>query len=82
MPKIPGLRHLDAVKAFEKLGYRVARQSGHIIRSNGKVRLVIPRNNPVNAITMGGIAKVAGLTPDNFGSCCEAMNRLPALTVG
>ncbi len=66
MPKIPGIRHRDAVRAFEKLGYRIARESGHIIMSNGKVRLVIPRNNPVNAITMGGIAKAAGLTPDEF----------------
>jgi hypothetical protein len=34
--------------------------------SNGKVRLVIPRHNPINAITMGGIAKTAGLTPEQF----------------
>jgi len=34
--------------------------------SNGKTRLVIPRHNPINAITMGGIAKVAGVTPDEF----------------
>ena len=34
--------------------------------SNGKTRLVIPRHNPINAITMGGIAKTAGLTPDDF----------------
>jgi len=44
----------------------VARQSGHIIMTNGKVRLVIPRNNPINAITMGSIAKDAGLSPEQF----------------
>jgi hypothetical protein len=27
---------------------------------------VIPRHNPINAITMGGIAKSAGLTPEQF----------------
>jgi hypothetical protein len=27
---------------------------------------VIPRHNPINAITMGGIAKTAGLTPEQF----------------
>jgi hypothetical protein len=34
--------------------------------SNGKQRLVIPRHNPINAITMGSIAKSAGLAPDDF----------------
>ena len=51
---------------FEKLGYRIARQSGHIIMTNGKARLVIPRHQTINAITMGGIAKAAGLTPEEF----------------
>lgn len=66
MPRIPGIRHRDAVRVFEKLGYYVARENGHIIMSNGKVRLVIPRNDPIDGITMGGIAKVAGLTPEQF----------------
>lgn len=66
MPKIPGISQRDAVRVFEKLGYRVARQSGHIVMTNGKTRLIIPRHNPINAITMGGIAKAAGLTPDAF----------------
>ena len=34
--------------------------------SNGQVRLIIPRGNPIHSITMGGIAKVAGLTPEQF----------------
>jgi predicted RNA binding protein YcfA (HicA-like mRNA interferase family) len=66
VPKIPGIRQQDAVRVFEKVGFRVARQSGHIIMTNGKTRLVIPRHNPIDAITMGGIAKSAGLTPQQF----------------
>jgi predicted RNA binding protein YcfA (HicA-like mRNA interferase family) len=66
MPKIPGVRHQDAVRVFEKLGYRIIRQSGHIVMSNGEIRLVIPRGNPIDAFTMGGIARDAGLTPDEF----------------
>ena len=66
MPKLPGISQRDAVRVFEKLGYRIARQSGHIVMSNGKRRLLIPRHNPINAMTMGGIAKDAGLTPDQF----------------
>jgi len=34
--------------------------------SNGKIRLIIPRHNPINSITMGSIAKAAGLSPDQF----------------
>jgi len=66
VPKIPGIRQQDAVRVFERLGFRVARQSGHIIMTDGKTRLVIPRHNPIDAITMGGIAKAAGLTPQQF----------------
>ena len=51
---------------FSKLGYRIVRQSGHIVMSNGKTRLTVPRHTPINAITMGAIAKDAGLTPDAF----------------
>ena len=54
------------MKVFQKLGYRIARQSGHVIMSNGKVRLTIPRHSPINSITMGAIAKDAGLTPEQF----------------
>ena len=36
--------------------------------SNGKTRLIIPRHNPINAITMGAIARDAGLTPDQFSA--------------
>jgi len=34
--------------------------------SNGQTRLIIPRHSPINAITMGSIARDAGLTPDQF----------------
>jgi predicted RNA binding protein YcfA (HicA-like mRNA interferase family) len=66
MPRIPGVGQNDAVKALKKLGYRIARQSGHVIMSNGKVRLSIPRHSPINAMTMGAIARDAGLTPEQF----------------
>jgi predicted RNA binding protein YcfA (HicA-like mRNA interferase family) len=66
MPKLPGISQKDAVRVFTKLGYRVARESGHIVLSDGKTRLIIPRHNPINAITMGHIAKTAGLTPEQF----------------
>jgi predicted RNA binding protein YcfA (HicA-like mRNA interferase family) len=66
MPKIPGIRHQDAVRLFQKMGYHILRQSGHIVMSNGETRLVIPRSNPIDPYTMGSIARDAGLTPDEF----------------
>jgi predicted RNA binding protein YcfA (HicA-like mRNA interferase family) len=66
MPKLPGVRHQDAVRVLEKLGFRIIRQSGHIVMSNGATRLTIPRANPVDPYTMGAIARDAGLTPDDF----------------
>ncbi len=48
MPKIPGVNHLDAVKALEKAGFRILRQGKHIVMSD-RVRIVtIPRNNPAS----------------------------------
>ena len=66
MPKIQGVNHRRAVRALEKAGFYVAREGKHIIMTDGDRILVIPRNDPVNALTMGGVAKDAGLTVDEF----------------
>lgn len=66
MPKLPGISQKDAVRVLEKLGFSIKRQSGHIVMSNNKARVTIPRHNPINAITMGSIAKDAGLSPEEF----------------
>ena len=66
MPKIPGVNHLDAVRALQKAGFRILRQGKHIVMTDGVRILTIPRHNPVNAFTMGGIARDAGLTVEQF----------------
>jgi predicted RNA binding protein YcfA (HicA-like mRNA interferase family) len=66
VPKLPGVNHLDAVKALEKAGFRVVRQGKHVVMSDGVRILTIPRHNPVNAFTMGGIVRDAGLTAEEF----------------
>jgi predicted RNA binding protein YcfA (HicA-like mRNA interferase family) len=66
VPKIPGVNHLDAVRALEKIGFRIVRQGKHVVMSDGIRILTIPRHNPVNAFTMGGIARDAGLTVEEF----------------
>ncbi len=66
MPRIPGVNHLDTVRALEKAGYQVIRQGKHIVMSDGTRQITIPRHNPIKAFTMGGIARDAGLTPEEF----------------
>jgi predicted RNA binding protein YcfA (HicA-like mRNA interferase family) len=60
MPKIPGINHLQAIRALERAGLRIIRQGRkHVVMTNGERFLTIPRNNPINSYTMGGIVKDA-----------------------
>jgi predicted RNA binding protein YcfA (HicA-like mRNA interferase family) len=66
MPKLPGIPHQAAVRALQKNGFRIVRQGKHVVMSNGQRIITVPRHNPVNAITMAGIVRDAGLTLDQF----------------
>lgn len=66
MPKLDGINHLQAVRALEKAGFRIARRGKHIVMTDGSRILTTPRHNPVNAITMGNIIRDAGLNNDSF----------------
>jgi predicted RNA binding protein YcfA (HicA-like mRNA interferase family) len=66
VPRLPGVNHLDAVRALEKAGFQILRQGKHVVMTDGTRVLTIPRHNPVNAITMGNIVRDAGLTADEF----------------
>ncbi len=66
MPKIPGINHIRTVKAFEKAGFNITGQGKHITMTDGVRILTIPRANPINAFTMGGIVKDSGLTNEEF----------------
>jgi predicted RNA binding protein YcfA (HicA-like mRNA interferase family) len=67
VPKIPGVSHRAAVRALRKAGFTVAREGHkHIVMTDGTRIVTIPRHNPVNAYTMAGIARDAGLDPEDF----------------
>jgi predicted RNA binding protein YcfA (HicA-like mRNA interferase family) len=68
MPKLPGINHTRAVKAFEKAGFAIARQGKHITMVKENRIITIPRANPINAYTMAGIIRDSGLTIDEFKS--------------
>jgi len=66
MPKMPGINHLDAVRAFQNAGFWILRQGKHTIMTDGTRKIVIPWHNPVNAMTMAGIIRDAGLSNEEF----------------
>ena len=66
MPKLAGVPHRRAVRAFEKAGFWIVREGKHISMTNGERIIIIPRADPVDAFTMGGIIKDAGLTIEEF----------------
>jgi predicted RNA binding protein YcfA (HicA-like mRNA interferase family) len=66
VPKIPGIPHLRAVRALEKAGFVVAREGTHIVMTDGVRIVTVPRHDPVDAYTLAGIVRDAGLTPRRF----------------
>jgi len=51
------IQHQRAVKAFEKAGFRVIREGKHISMAKDDRIIIIPRNNPINAFTMGELSR-------------------------
>jgi predicted RNA binding protein YcfA (HicA-like mRNA interferase family) len=66
MTRLPGINHQRAVKAFEKSGFWIARQGRHITMTNGERIITLPRANPIDAFTMAGIIKDAGIGIEEF----------------
>jgi predicted RNA binding protein YcfA (HicA-like mRNA interferase family) len=67
VPSIAGVPHRRAVRALERAGFRIAREGAkHIVMTDGSRIVTIPRHDPVNAFTMGGIVRDAGLTEQEF----------------
>lgn len=75
MPAVPLLRPRDVVKAFEKLGWEVARQRGShsILTKAGSIAtLSVPNHPEVARGTLRSLMARAGLTVEEF---LEALNR-------
>jgi len=65
-PGIPGVNYLNAVGALEDAGFWILREGEHVVMTDGTRILTLPRNNPVNALTMDGIVRDAGLSAEKF----------------
>ena len=67
MPRIPGVNHRRAVRALTRAGFQVVREGRkHVVMTDGSRFLTIPRSDPINAYTMGGIVSDAGLGVEAF----------------
>ncbi len=66
MGRLPRVNHLRAIRAFERAGFEVLRQSGHVFMSDGRRSIVIPRTDPIDPITMFGVVRDAELTVEPF----------------
>ena len=66
MAGLAGIAHQRAIKALQKAGFRVTRKGKHFVMTNGQKVITIPRHNPINAFTMAGIVRDAGLSISEF----------------
>ncbi len=66
MPKLSGISHQLVIRAFERAGFRVARQGKHVTLTDGERIITVPRADPVNSFTLAGIIKDAGLSIKEF----------------
>ena len=67
MPKFPGLSGKEIVRALEKLGFHVARQSGsHILMKRDEKGCVVPNHKEVKVATVNGILRQAAISAEEF----------------
>ena len=67
MPKFPGLSGADIVRALQKLGFVVARQSdSHIVMKRGSQGCVVPNHKEVKVGTVNGILRQANVGSQEF----------------
>jgi len=67
MPKLPVVSGAEAIRALERLGFRVVRQRGsHIVLRRGNSGCVVPSHRELKLGTLAGLLKQAGVSTDEF----------------
>ena len=69
MPRLPVISGREAVRAFERAGWKVSRQEGsHIILTKTKMRvtLSVPDHQVVKRGTLRSLIRKSGLTVQEF----------------
>jgi predicted RNA binding protein YcfA (HicA-like mRNA interferase family) len=72
MPKLPRISGAEAVCAFQRLGFEIARQKGsHIVMRRGASGCVVPNHRALKTGTLAGALRQAGVTVDEFISALK-----------
>ena len=75
MPKLPDIPHLNAVRAFEKAGFKVVRQGKHIVMSDGRRILTIPDTIPSMRTPWVAWCGTLGYRSRSSRSSCRSFDR-------
>jgi predicted RNA binding protein YcfA (HicA-like mRNA interferase family) len=67
MPRLPRISGAEAVRAFQRLGFEIARQKGsHIVMRRGASGCVVPNHRELKTGTLAGALRQAGVTAAEF----------------
>jgi len=67
MPELPRISGREAIRAFERLGFRQVRQKGsHVVLRRGDKGCVVPLHSSLALGTLRSAIKQAGITIDDF----------------
>ncbi len=69
MPDVPLLRPVEVIKAFERLGWKAARQKGSyviLVKPGHIATLSVPNHPEVARGTLRSLIQKAGVTVDQF----------------
>ena len=67
MPELPRLSGAEAVRVFERLGFKSVRQRGsHVVLRKGSAGCVVPLHKSLAIGTLRSAIRQAGIAPDEF----------------
>jgi len=71
MPKLPAISQKDAVRVLSKIGFRMVRESGHVVMSDGQTRLTIPRHPPLTRSRWERLRRTPASLPRNSATSSD-----------
>ncbi|MEY4354929.1 MAG: hypothetical protein RLZZ609_3170 [Cyanobacteriota bacterium] len=67
MPKLPHVSGKEIIRALERLGFQVMRQSGsHVVMRQGSRGCIVPLHRQVKVGTLAGLLRQAQVDPKDF----------------
>ncbi|MFN5464054.1 MAG: type II toxin-antitoxin system HicA family toxin [Cyanobacteriota bacterium] len=67
MPKLPHVSGKEIIRALERLGFQVMRQSGsHVVMRQGSRGCIVPLHPQVKVGTLAGLLRQAQVDPKDF----------------